>query len=93
MKKSLVIAIDGYSSCGKSTVAKDLAKKLGITYIDSGAMYRAVTIYFLRNQILIPSNLKDHDNNYYVDVLDKIDITFRINAKTGEADVYLINDF
>lgn len=53
MKKNLVIAIDGYSSCGKSTLAKALAKQLGFIYIDSGAMYRAVTLYFLRNNIQI----------------------------------------
>lgn len=51
MKNNIVIAIDGFSSCGKSTVAKALAKKLGFIYIDSGAMYRAVTLYFLRNNI------------------------------------------
>jgi cytidylate kinase len=51
MRKNLVIAIDGYSSCGKSTLAKALAKKLGFIYIDSGAMYRAVTLYFIRNQV------------------------------------------
>ncbi|TKC03857.1 (d)CMP kinase [Pedobacter frigoris] len=49
MRKNLVVAIDGYSSCGKSTLAKALAKKLGFIYIDSGAMYRAVTLYFIRN--------------------------------------------
>jgi cytidylate kinase len=51
MRKNLVVAIDGYSSCGKSTLAKALAKKLGFIYIDSGAMYRAVTLYFIRNHI------------------------------------------
>lgn len=51
MRKNLVVAIDGYSSCGKSTLAKALAKKLGFIYIDSGAMYRAVTLYFLRNKV------------------------------------------
>lgn len=49
MSKNIVVAIDGYSSCGKSTLAKALAKKLHFVYIDSGAMYRAVTVYFLRN--------------------------------------------
>jgi cytidylate kinase len=53
MRKNLVVAIDGYSSCGKSTLAKALAKKLKFIYIDSGAMYRAVTLFFLRNQVLI----------------------------------------
>ena len=55
MRKNLVVAIDGYSSCGKSTLAKALAKKLGFIYVDSGAMYRAVTLYFLRNKIDINS--------------------------------------
>lgn len=50
-KKNIIIAIDGYSSCGKSTVAKALANKLHYVYVDSGAMYRAVTLYFLRNNI------------------------------------------
>lgn len=57
MSKNIVIAIDGYSSCGKSTIAKALAKKLYFIYIDSGAMYRAVTLYFLRKKI----DLSDHD--------------------------------
>lgn len=51
MNDNIVIAIDGYSSCGKSTLAKALAKKLHLIYVDSGAMYRAVTLYFLRNKI------------------------------------------
>jgi CMP/dCMP kinase len=56
MSSNIVIAIDGYSSCGKSTLAKALAQKLHFIYIDSGAMYRAVTLYFLRNHV----DLKDH---------------------------------
>jgi cytidylate kinase len=69
MNKNIVIAIDGYSSCGKSTLAKALAKKLNFIYIDSGAMYRAVTLYFLRNDI----DLQDADlvkealNNIHID--------------------------
>jgi cytidylate kinase len=61
MRKNLVIAIDGYSSCGKSTLAKALAKKLGFIYIDSGAMYRAVTLYFIRNSVNIndPEDVKN----------------------------------
>jgi cytidylate kinase len=55
MRKNLVVAIDGYSSCGKSTLAKALAKKLGFIYIDSGAMYRAVTLFFIRNEVDINS--------------------------------------
>ncbi len=52
MEKKIVIAVDGYSSCGKSTMAKDLAKEIGYTYIDSGAMYRAVILYCLQNEII-----------------------------------------
>jgi cytidylate kinase len=61
MRKNLVVAIDGYSSCGKSTLAKALAKKLGFIYIDSGAMYRAVTLFFIRNKVDInnPDAVKD----------------------------------
>ncbi len=70
MKKNLVIAIDGYSSCGKSTLAKALAKKLGFIYVDSGAMYRAVTLYFLRNNI-------DVSNDAAVtDALQHIELNF-----------------
>jgi len=57
MSDQIIVAIDGYSSCGKSTLAKALAKKLHFVYVDSGAMYRAVALYFLRNNI----DLKDHD--------------------------------
>jgi len=57
MNNNIVVAIDGYSSCGKSTLAKALAKKLHFIYVDSGAMYRAVALYFLRNNV----DLKNHD--------------------------------
>jgi cytidylate kinase len=70
MRKNLVVAIDGYSSCGKSTLAKALAKKLGFIYIDSGAMYRAVTLYFLRNDI----SMTDHDA--IIDALQHIELNF-----------------
>ncbi len=70
MRKNLVVAIDGYSSCGKSTLAKALAKKLGFIYIDSGAMYRAVTLYFLRNQIDV------NDARAVKDALDHIELNF-----------------
>lgn len=65
-----MVAIDGYSSCGKSTLAKALAKKLHFIYVDSGAMYRAVTLYFLRNQ----TDLKNHD--LIIDALEHIDLNF-----------------
>lgn len=70
----IIIAIDGYSACGKSTLAKDLSKKLGYAYIDTGAMYRAVTLYFIQNEI-------DIENEAVVgDALSKITIDF-VNIK------------
>lgn len=65
-----MVAIDGYSSCGKSTLAKALAKKLHFVYVDSGAMYRAVTLYFLRNN----TDLKNHD--LIIDALEHIELNF-----------------
>ncbi|HEX7366699.1 MAG TPA: (d)CMP kinase [Pelobium sp.] len=70
MNKNIVVAIDGYSSCGKSTLAKALAKKLHFVYVDSGAMYRAVTLYFLRNN----TDLKNHD--LIIDALEHIELNF-----------------
>ena len=70
MKKNLVIAIDGYSSCGKSTLAKALAKKLGFIYVDSGSMYRAVTLFFLRNKIDITND------DLVTDALQHIELNF-----------------
>ena len=70
MRKNLVVAIDGYSSCGKSTLAKALAKNLGFIYIDSGAMYRAVTLYFLRNHIDI------QNKEAVADALQHIELNF-----------------
>lgn len=70
MRKNLVVAIDGYSSCGKSTLAKALAKTLGFIYIDSGAMYRAVTLYFIRNHINMA------DEAAVTDALQHIELNF-----------------
>ena len=70
MSKNIVVAIDGYSSCGKSTLAKALAKRLHFIYVDSGAMYRAVTLYFLRND----TDLNNHD--LIIDALQHIDLNF-----------------
>ncbi|WP_113662691.1 (d)CMP kinase [Pedobacter nanyangensis] len=81
MRKNLVIAIDGYSSCGKSTLAKALAKKLGFIYIDSGAMYRAITLYFLRNKV----DLENHDA--VIDALQHIELNF--NSKDYESHITL----
>ncbi|MBB5649009.1 (d)CMP kinase [Pedobacter cryoconitis] len=70
MRKNVVVAIDGYSSCGKSTLAKALAKTLGFIYIDSGAMYRAVTLYFIRNHTNVS------DEAAVTDALQHIELNF-----------------
>lgn len=70
MRKNVVVAIDGYSSCGKSTLAKALAKTLGFIYIDSGAMYRAVTLYFIRNHTNV------NDEVAVIDALQHIELNF-----------------
>jgi cytidylate kinase len=69
-KKKIVIAIDGYSSCGKSTVAKALAHKLNFVYVDSGAMYRAVTYYFMENNIDLenPQEIEEALSNIHIDL-------------------------
>jgi cytidylate kinase len=76
--KKLIIAVDGFSSCGKSTMAKALAKTLGYTYIDSGAMYRALSLYCLRNGLLKEGLL---DEQSLKDRLDKVVITFQKNQE------------
>lgn len=81
--KKIVIAIDGYSACGKSSTAKQVATILGYTYIDTGAMYRGVTLYFHNNHISLT------DTSKILDALKNIDITFRVSSKTGLNEVYL----
>lgn len=83
MAKKIIIAIDGWSSCGKSTLAKQLAKKLDYVYIDSGAMYRAITLYFLRNNV---DRSKDSEIEK---ALSNIDIEFVVNKKNGRCEVVL----
>ena len=81
--KKITIAIDGWSSCGKSTLAKQLAKELNYIYIDSGAMYRAITLYFLRNHI-------DWTSEEEVNVaLNDITLEFKPNNKTSDSEIYL----
>ncbi len=82
----LVIAIDGYSSCGKSTVAKDLAKLLNIIFIDSGAMYRCVTLYALENGIINNDNI---DLEKLKNALNNISITFKFDAASKTNETYL----
>ena len=84
--KKIVIAIDGHSSCGKSTVAKQLAKQLGYIYLDSGAMYRAVTLFALRHQLAGNGKVNEQA---LIDRLDEITIEFRLNETTGENETYL----
>lgn len=79
----IIIAIDGYSSCGKSTLAKELAVKLGYNYIDSGAMYRAITLYFLRNHVDFNDPIKT------LDAIANISISFVFNEKTQSSDIHL----
>ena len=86
MKRKITIAIDGFSSTGKSTIAKQLAKQLGYIYVDTGAMYRAVTLFAMQNNF-IDSNNFDIDN--LIQQLDKIDLKFIFNAEKGFAEMYL----
>ncbi|WP_242916280.1 (d)CMP kinase [Pontibacter liquoris] len=81
--KKIVIALDGHSSCGKSTTAKRVAAELGYAYIDTGAMYRAVTLYFLQNHVSL-TNPKEIN-----DALQHIDISFHYNPKNGRNETYL----
>ena len=85
--KKITIAIDGHSSCGKSTMAKDLAKKVGYIYVDTGAMYRAVTLYALRNGLF---NADDTIRKEELQAkMSEINISFRLNEETGKPDTYL----
>lgn len=85
--KKITIAIDGFSSCGKSTMAKDLAKEIGYIYVDTGAMYRSVTLYALRH------NLFNADGTIREEELQTqmkdINISFQLNKETGRPDTYL----
>ena len=90
MYTRFILAIDGYSSCGKSTVAKALARKLGLHYIDSGAMYRAVTLFFLENNVPIPDpEAVNHNGFDYGKVVNDIHISFKINKINGFSEVFL----
>ena len=86
MAKKIIITIDGWSSCGKSTLAKQLAKELGYVYIDSGAIYRAITLYFLRNHI------DWTDSKEVITALQNIHIEFHYNEKSQQSEVFLNNE-
>ena len=88
--KKIVIAIDGYSSCGKSTMAKDLAKEVGYIYVDTGAMYRDVTLFAMRQ------GLFDAESNINVEKLESllpnVNISFKLNPETGKPETCLNNE-
>lgn len=79
----LIIAIDGYSSCGKSTLARELAACLNYTFIDTGAMYRAITFYFLRENVVLS------DLGSVADALSRIHLHFEVNPQTGRSELYM----
>jgi len=82
-KKKIIITIDGWSSCGKSTLAKQMARELGYIYVDSGAMYRAITLYFLRNHI------DWTDNEEVKRALSDISLEFVYNPKSQQSEMFL----
>lgn len=85
--KKITIAIDGYSSCGKSTMAKDLAREVGYIYVDTGAMYRSVTLYAMRNGMFnADGSIKTEELKQR---MGEINISFRLNSETGRPDTYL----
>jgi cytidylate kinase len=81
--RKIIITVDGWSSCGKSTMARQLAKELNYVFIDSGAMYRAITLYFIKNEIDL-SNSEDIEN-----ALQKISLKFVLNPENGNNEVWL----
>lgn len=83
----ITIAIDGHSSCGKSTMAKNLAKELGYVYIDTGAMYRCITYYAMQNGII--DSLGNIDTQKLQDAIANVHISFKFNPSTGRPDAYL----
>ena len=83
MTKKIIIAIDGWSSCGKSTLAKELAKEMGYLYVDSGAMYRAITLYFLRNHV------DWTDKTEVKKALKEISLEFVYNDKSEQSEMHL----
>ncbi|MBR3702631.1 MAG: (d)CMP kinase [Alistipes sp.] len=85
-KKKIVIAIDGFSSCGKSTFAKAIASKLGYIFIDTGAMYRAVTLYALEQGAIVDGVV---DEARIVELLPEVEISFRFNEARGASDIYV----
>tara|TARA_R110000787_G_scaffold105825_13_gene213408 strand:- start:1934 stop:2629 length:696 start_codon:yes stop_codon:yes gene_type:complete len=86
MNKKITIAIDGYSSTGKSTIAKQLANKLGYIYVDSGAMYRAITLFAMNNKLITSSQF---NFTSLIKKLDQAHLKFKYNSSLGFAEMYL----
>ena len=84
--KKIIIAIDGYSSTGKSTLAKHLAREMGYVYVDTGAMYRAVAYYAMKQGLI---DEKHFDKEGLISDLDKINLSFKFNAELGYAEIFL----
>jgi cytidylate kinase len=84
--KKITIAIDGHSSCGKSTMAKDLAREVGYVYVDTGAMYRCVTLYALRHGLFTDDGINEEELRRQ---MPNIHISFKFNAEAGRPDTYL----
>lgn len=84
--RKIIVAIDGFSSCGKSTMARDLAHDIGYMYIDTGAMYRAVTLYALQHDLIEGNKI---NNSCLEDAMDDIKISFHVDSKTGYTETYL----
>ncbi|WP_298145717.1 (d)CMP kinase [Flavobacterium sp.] len=89
MKKKIIIAIDGHSSTGKSTMAKQLAKELGYVYVDTGAMYRAVALFAMKKGFITPNFF---DKEALVNTLDQLSLKFIFNENRGFAEMYLNNE-
>lgn len=85
--KKITIAIDGFSSCGKSTMAKMLAKEVGYIYVDTGAMYRAVTLFAMRNGMIAPNGEVNRDE--LKQKMQTLHVEFKLNEQTGKAETYL----
>ena len=87
--KKITIAIDGFSSCGKSTLAKALAFELGYVFVDTGAMYRAVTLFCFRKGFVSKESV---NQNAIIDHLNQIEIHFERNKETSKLEIYLNNE-
>ena len=85
--KKITIAIDGHSSCGKSTMAKDLAREVGYIYIDSGAMYRCCTLFAMQQGLIAPDG--SIDEAAFQRRMSEVQVSFRLNPETGRPDTYL----